>query len=488
MRPGGGAVPEARIRAAGPDARPDGRHVLYWMIATRRPRWNYALDRAIAHARSLDRPLLVLEALSCDYRWASDRLHAFALDGMRDNAAAFAGTPVAYRAYVEPEPDAGSGLVDRLAADACVVVTDDFPCFSLPHMVDRLESRIGTRLERVDSNGLFPMRATGHVYRRAYDFRRELQESLLTHLDAPPAREPLSGLGIPEGSFDPEVLDRWPHLHDTDGLERVDPSSLPIDHDVTPVDIAGGHRAGSERARTFVGDELDAYAEDRRHPDADAGSGLSPWLHWGHVSAHEVFDRIIRREGWEPDRTGEADGSREGWWGMSDAAESFLDELVTWRELGFNRCALTDDYDRYESLPEWARETLAEHADDERPDVYPPAAFEAAETHDGVWNAAQRQLLREGRIHNYMRMLWGKKILEWTERPADALEIMIELNNKYAVDGRDPNSYSGIFWVLGRYDRAWGPERPIYGKIRYMTSKSTRRKLRVGEYLERYGP
>ena len=149
-------------------------------------------------------------------------------------------------------------------------------------------------------------------------------------------------------------------------------------------------------------------------------------------------------------------------------------------------CVREPDYDRYRSLPDWARKTLEEHASDARPHRYSLEQFEQAQTNDPLWNAAQRQLVQEGRIHNYMRMLWGKKILHWSESPQEALDIMLHLNNKYALDGRDPNSYSGIFWVLGRYDRAWGPEREIFGKIRYMTSDSTAKKHRVQEYVQRY--
>jgi deoxyribodipyrimidine photo-lyase len=146
------------------------------------------------------------------------------------------------------------------------------------------------------------------------------------------------------------------------------------------------------------------------------------------------------------------------------------------------------DYDRYESLPAWALATLGAHASDPRPQLYSLAQFEAGDTHDPIWNAAQRELVETGRIHNYLRMLWGKKILHWSASPREALEIMIVLNDRYALDGRDPNSYSGISWVLGRYDRAWGPERPVFGKIRYMSSAATRRKLRLNAYLQRFGP
>jgi deoxyribodipyrimidine photo-lyase len=172
---------------------------------------------------------------------------------------------------------------------------------------------------------------------------------------------------------------------------------------------------------------------------------------------------------------------------MSVPAEAFLDQLVTWREVGLNMCTLRpDDYMRYESLPDWAQKTLADHQKDPRGALYTRAELEGARTGDRVWNAAQRELLREGRIHNYLRMLWGKRVLEWTRTPEEALEILIELNDKYALDGRDPNSYSGIFWTFGRYDRPWGPERPVYGSVRYMSSANTVKKLDLERYLERY--
>jgi deoxyribodipyrimidine photo-lyase len=174
---------------------------------------------------------------------------------------------------------------------------------------------------------------------------------------------------------------------------------------------------------------------------------------------------------------------------MSPAAEAYLDELVTWRELGFNFCSKRPhDYDHYESLQPWARTTLEAHLHDRRAHVYSLEDLEAARTHDELWNAAQRQLVREGWFHNAMRMLWGKKILEWSAHPRAALASMVELMNKYSLDGRNPNSYTGFFWTLGRYDRPWGPERPIFGTVRYMSSQSMARKRSVKGYLARYAP
>jgi deoxyribodipyrimidine photo-lyase len=171
---------------------------------------------------------------------------------------------------------------------------------------------------------------------------------------------------------------------------------------------------------------------------------------------------------------------------MSASAEQYLDQLITWREVGYNFMAHREDYDRYVSLPPWAQKTLEQHSTDPRPHQYTLEEFESGSTHDPLWNAAQGQLVREGHIHNYLRMLWGKKILEWSESPQSALSILIELNNKYGLDGRNPNSYSGIFWCLGRYDRPWGPERPIFGTVRYMSSENTARKYSVKNYIQKY--
>jgi len=482
-------VPSSRLRVVNQmEVRRAGKYVLYWMIAARRASWNFALDRAVELARGLDRPLVVLEALRAGYPWASDRIHRFVIDGMADNARAFDGTGVLYHPYVEPEAGAGAGLLERLAADACAVVTDDYPAFFLPRMVAAAGTRLPVRLEAVDSNGLLPLRAAGKAFARAHDFRRFLQRELRPHLSEAPSRDPL-GIDLrPRRRLPEGVAERWPRAGASLLAGRAAPlAALPIDHRVPPVPYPGGARAGRRLLKRFVDGRLARRGGERDHPDSDGASGLSPYLHFGHVSAHEVLAAIAGREGWSPgDVPGSGSGSRTGWWRMGVAAESFLDQLVTWRELAFNFCAHRDDYDRYASLPDWARATLEKHAPDRRPHEYTLGQFERAETHDELWNAAQNQLRGEGRIHNYLRMLWGKKILHWSRSPGAALRIMIELNNKYAVDGRDPNSYGGIFWVLGRYDRPWGPEREVFGRIRYMSSASTRRKLRVLDYVRRW--
>ncbi len=481
-------VPALRLRFANESGgNGQGEFVLYWMTSARRLRSNFGLQLAAAESRARGRPLLILEALRAGHRWASDRLHRFALDGMAEHARQLEGTSVAYHPYVEREHGDGHGLLETLASRAVLVVTDEYPAYFLPRMLEAAAPRLHVPLVAVDSNGLLPIRAPGRTFTAAYHFRRFLQRNLADHLaefpEPDPLRVPLPANDIELG----DVASQWPPAKlewlESEGALR----ELAIDHDVAPIMLCGGATPARTALDRFLRERLTRYDGERNHPDADAASGLSPWLHWGHLSAHEVFTALARHEGWTPSRLAtRADGRKVGWWGMSASAEAFLDELVTWREIGFVECAMRDDYGRYDSLPEWARATLADHDADPRPWLYSLEQFEAAATHDPLWNAAQRELLREGRIQNYLRMLWGKKILEWTESPRDALAIMIELNNRYAIDGRDPNSYSGIFWCLGRYDRPW-PERAIFGKVRSMSSDSTRRKVRLDAYLGRFG-
>lgn len=484
-------IPEIRIQACnhGP-VRPDGDFVLYWMTAFRRLGWSFALERAAEHARALRKPLVILEPLRAGYRWANGRIHRFVLDGMAGHAEKLAGSNVLYYPYVEPEPGAGRGLLEALGERACVVVTDDYPAFFLPRMVAKAASRMPVLLEKVDSNGLLPLRAAEKDFVTAYHFRRFLQKVLPEHLQYAPEEDPLAE-PLPRRlkALPAEILKRWPAA--SPELLKGDAAALArlaIDHTVPPVPGLRGGEAEAERALVrFLDERLERYGEGRNDPGEEVTSGLSPYLHFGHVSPHQVFAALAARERWSPDRLARStSGAKEGWWGMSAPAEKFLDEAVTWREVGYNMAARREDFERYESLPEWARATLAKHAKDRRPHLYSPEEFEAAATGDELWNAAQGQLVAEGRIHNYLRMLWGKKVLEWSASPEDALAILIHLNNKYALDGRDPNSYSGIFWCLGRYDRPWAPERPVFGSVRYMSSDSTRRKFKVGGYIERY--
>ena len=486
-----GSVPALRVIPCNQNpVNPQGDFVLYWMTAFRRISWNFSLDRAVDWARELQKPLVILEALRCDYSWASDRLHAFVLEGMAQNAHALAKEPVVYYPFVERHRGEGKGLLESLSRNACIIVTDHFPCFFIPAMTKAGSKKVGVRMEKVDANGMIPLQLSDKVFQAAYHFRRFSQKHLLPLLNQQPKARPFAGLERETRHIiPPAVSERWPVLSlDPTRSIKAFVSTLPIDHQVHPVKYPGGTGAAREVLRTFMEKPFSSYNKDRNHPDSEAESGLSPYLHFGHISSHEVVQGVLEQQRWTPKQcSDEAKGQREGWWGMDENAEAFLDQIITWRELGFQFCHNRPDYPAYESLPNWAIKTLEQHTIDPRPFLYTVREFEEARTHNPLWNAVQQQLLQEGRIHNYLRMLWGKKILHWSKKPEDALQIMERLNNRYALDGRDPNSYTGIFWVLGRHDRAWGPERPVFGKVRYMTSASTKRKLRMKAYLQKYG-
>jgi deoxyribodipyrimidine photo-lyase len=269
---------------------------------------------------------------------------------------------------------------------------------------------------------------------------------------------------------DPEVPDPVPPppgpdaLGDVPGLVR----RLGVAPDPGPVPGAtGGTAAACRRLAAFVAGDLDRYAIGRNDPGRTIRSGLSPYLHFGQISPLTVALAV------------QAESRR-----APDAVAAYLEELVVRRELSMNFVHRTPGYDRYDGLPEWARRTLATHAHDPRPALYDLAGLEAADTHDPCWNAAQTELRVTGMMHGYMRMYWGKKILEWSPAPDAAFDRALTLNNRYHIDGRDANGFAGVAWCFGTHDRPWS-ERPVFGKVRYMTEGGLRRKFDMDSYIAR---
>ena len=309
-------VPAVRARSlndGGVD--PAGDYVLYWMTSFRRTRSNFALQRATGRARELGIGVIVLEALRSDYRWASDRFHRFIIDGMADNASSLESrSGVSYYPYVEPSIGEGRGLLGALADRAAVVVTDDYPNFFIPRMLDVAAQRISVLLEAVDGNGLAPVHATDKAYPSAYTFRRYLQKTLPAFLETIPAEDPVSGLeGLPVPEVPAEVLKRWPAADLTGKGAGFDLSALPIDHSIGSTGRSGGQSAAEAQLETFLRRRLSRYADERNQPEEEVASGLSPWLHFGHISTHTVLERLADHEGWTPDFEGKpTDGKRRG--------------------------------------------------------------------------------------------------------------------------------------------------------------------------------
>jgi len=460
-----------------------GDYVLYWMQIYRRLECNHALDYALHCAEQLGRPLVVYEGLRLDYPWASRRLHRFILEGMRANAERADALGLSYWPFVEVEAGQGRGLLRRLSARACLVVTDDFPCFIIPGQSQALAGKVEVPVIAVDGNGVVPLRLLGPAVSAAAHLRPRLHKAFAEAWGYRAAPEPAITKATRKRLDAP--FDTWTAR---DVPRFVD--SLPLDRGVPPVPgTPGGAPAARRRLDRFVERRLRGYAEHRSAPrslEEGHASGLSPYLHFGQVSIEEVVERVLATTGeWTPDELRIHNrGKREGFFCDDADVNAFLDEALTWRDVGFHwHWSRGDDARSLQAaLPSWALETLGAHAGDERPYLYSAEELESAQTHDPLWNAAQRELVATGTIHNYLRMLWGKKVLEWSASPAEAYRVLEDLNNRYALDGRNPNSYTGILWCFGLFDRPWAPERKVFGRVRYMSSDNTARKFDLKPY------
>ncbi len=379
------ATPSIRVRPlTSYDARTKGDYVVYWMNAFRRPRFNFALQHAISKSLEFNRPLVIVEALRCGYRWASDRFHRFVIDGMIDNAKYFADKPVTYYPFLETNENSGHGFIETLSKNACQLIADDFPCFFHPILYRRIVSKWPVPVELVDSNGLLPMRIADRTFTVAHSFRRYLQKELPNHLGEFPLADPLHGVHLQKlDNLPNELLKRWPvaklsdYEHSTTNFDRFN-----IDHSIPTVDVKGGHEAARIQMNRFIAKHLDRYDEDRNVPDLQGASRLSPYLHFGHVSAHEVFSEAMHHADWKISNLKKPNGKAQGYWGATPQVEGFIDELITWREIGFNMCHREPDYDKYESLPSWAQTTLKEHEKDKRVHIYSFEELEHAKTSD----------------------------------------------------------------------------------------------------------
>lgn len=465
-----------------------GEFVLYWMQTTRRLHYNYALDYAVDYANRLQKPLLVLETLDCDYSWACDRFHMFCLQGMKEHINYADKTHVNYVALAERQPGENSSILYLILDEACCLISDEYPIRAVRMQNEQLSEELDISFITVDSNGLIPLQLTEKAPYNAYFFRRIMQKNFIECYTRPPRENPLDNLeNRGKIKFEQEVnlklLENRRRLLDLDKFV----SSSEICHDVTAINIEGSRKGALNKLRQFTMSVMFEYGEKRNEPDERKTSELSPWLRYGKISTHEIIRAVFEQQppGWDLGNIRDNNGSLGGFFNGDENISKFLDELITWREVGFHFAHHEPDYDMFDSLPDWARETLDKHSRDPRKPAYSLENLELAQTHDQLWNASQRQLINQGVIHGYLRMLWGKKVLEWTPDPQTALRYLISLNNKYAIDGRGPNSYSGIFWCLGRFDRAW-QERPIYGKVRYMSSQRTHQKVKLEQYLSEF--
>jgi photolyase PhrII len=438
--------------------RSEGDFVLYWMHHAVRDHDNPALDTAITVGNSLDLPVLVYQGLGGNHRFNSDRHHTFIMEGARDVQRGLRERGIAYGFYLGRETDQKTPLT-RLAARAALVVTEDFPAPPFTAWTKQLADKLTVPVWAVDSACIVPMKGVGRSFNRAFQFRDRIKRELGNRLrrkwqNVDPVPVPFSGeLGFQSVDFD-----------------RADIAELcaecAINHAIGPVfHTPGGSTAGYERWERFKARGLHSYARTRNDASVTPPRGvsrLSPYLHHGHVSPF----RIVR----------EAADLR------SAGSEKFLDEMLIWRELSYNFCFHHDDVEALTALPEWAQSTLAAHAGDDREALYDWESLARGRTGDVLWDMAQKSLLIHGELHNNVRMTWGKAILNWTRDPDAALRLLIDLNHRYALDGNDPNSYGGLLWCLGLFDRPFEPETAVLGTVRPRPTWQHARRLDMRRY------
>ncbi|MBL8855112.1 MAG: FAD-dependent oxidoreductase [Planctomycetaceae bacterium] len=434
----------------------DGDMVLYWMRTAVRVDENPALDVAVWVADYLGLPLLVYHGISDDYEYASDRHHRFMLEGARDVQEQFKRLGISYAFHLTTSEDPAPRLLE-LARKAACLITEDMPVDPPLRYLRAILRQTTVPTLVVDTACVVPMQVVGRAYTRAFEYRTATAAEYRRRVGLDWPARPSEPRAFPLESLPFRPLD----------LEKADLGALiarcRIDHAVGPIlGTEGGSTAGYRRWHSFVAEGLSRYDQRRNSPLQNGVSRLSAYLHYGMVSPLR-----LAREAHEVGGAG---------------AEKFLDELLIWRELAYGYCRFTKNYDQWESLPEWAQATLGEHARDPRPNLYNWEQLARGETNDELWNVAQQSLLMTGELHNNVRMTWGKAVLQWTATPQEALRLLIDLNHRYALDGRDPASYGGLLWCFGQFDRPFQPAQPIIGHVRPRPTQEHSQRLSVERY------
>ncbi len=443
------------------DAEPrDGRYVLYWMQASQRADSNHALEHAIRRADEQKLPVLACFGLTDDYPEANERHYAFMLEGLSETEASLAQRGIRLVVRLGHPPDVAAGL----AAEAAWVVCDVGYLRHQRAWRRQLARAVACPVVAVETDVVVPVReASDKAEYAARTIRPKLHRQWDRYLvpleQTRPKRDSLE-LELPEARSGTLNSPR----RAGDDLRRL-LSELDLDRSVPPT---GRFHGGTSRARgllgAFIADKLNRYDAERSDPSLGIESHMSPYLHFGQISPLEIALAVRDAAAPRQDR------------------DAYLEELLVRRELACNYVYYTESYDRWAALPGWARATLRKHQSDDRTHVYKLAELEAARTHDPYWNAAMREMMATGKMHNYMRMYWGKKIIEWTNSPRTAFRWMLALNNKYFLDGRDPASYANVAWCFGLHDRPWA-ERDVFGTVRYMSAGGLERKFDIDAYV-----
>lgn len=441
-------IQKERVRALNQKPVSKGTYVLYWMQASQRAEYNQALEYAILKANELHQPLIVFFGITDHFPEANERHYTFMLEGLRETQRSLRERKIQMVIRHE-SPEKGA---IRMAKKASLVVVDRGYLRIQRQWRECVARQIDCPLFQVESDVIVPVEeASSKEEYAAATLRPKIHKKLSHFLTPLSQREPiLSSLSMDFDSFE------------IDDIERAI-SKLRIDRSVGKVhSFRGGTDEAYRHLEVFLEGKLDHYPELRNDPTLDYLSHLSPYLHFGQISPLLIALKVKKTK--------------------SPGVEAFLEELIVRRELSMNFVFYNKHYDTFQAIPEWARQSLRTHQQDRRPYLYTLEQLERAETHDPYWNAAQKEMVITGKMHGYMRMYWGKKILEWSKRPEEAFRVALYLNNKYELDGRDPNGFTGVAWCFGKHDRPWG-ERPIFGNVRFMNDKGLKRKFDADQYV-----
>jgi deoxyribodipyrimidine photo-lyase len=443
-------IQQERIKQLNDHRADGGKYVLYWMQAAQRAEYNHALEYAVRTANKLKKPVLVFFGITESWPEANLRHYYFMLEGLQEvqKALKAKGIQVVIR---RDFPDTG---VAKLAKDAVLAVVDAGQLRIQKKWRAIAAAKINCPLYEVETNLIVPVQeASTKENFSAGTFRPRITKKLDYYLVPLKHSNPkLDSLGMKLQTFDIDDIDK--------ALSKLD-----IDRSVAKVDsFHSGTKQAKRRLSNFLKNKLDDFADLRNDPTADYVSNMSPYLHFGQISPLYIALEVLKT--------------------ASAGKDAYLEELIVRRELSHNFVFYNDHYDTFECLEPWAKKTLNLHRSDKREYVYTFEQFEKAQTHDPYWNAAQKEMVITGKMHGYMRMYWGKKILEWSRNQEAGFEIALHLNNKYELDGRGPNAFAGVAWCFGKHDRAWG-ERTIFGKIRYMNAAGLKRKFDADGYVKK---
>ena len=437
--------------------RSGGQYILYWAQMNRRVEGNHGLLYAVELANTVGVAVLFYEGLTCTYPSANDRLHTFILAAVPETAKRLKKAGIGYVFYLRRTQADRNDVLYELAKKAVAVVSDDYPTFIARTHNSSVPGKLDCPYYVVDSSCVVPMSQIPVRQYGAYTIRPKITRLLPKYL------KPADELRVRHRFTAP-----IPNFH-----TAVTPDAIPklvmscaIDHSVPPSLSFEGGAVGAEKLLDhFLRKNLSRYAQGRNEPSEHATSHMSPYLHFGQISSLEIALKI-----------------KEYAQRHKIPADEYLEELIVRRELAFNYARFVSAPGSLKNLPDWCQKNMQQHARDERDPSYTAKQLMQGETYDELWNATQKEMLLRGKIHGYYRMYWGKKIIEWTRHYQQAADLMIEIHERYALDGRDPNTYTNILWCFGLHDRPW-PERPVFGKMRYMSLEGMKRKTDTAAYI-----